>query len=280
MLEARLARRLRPLGFGIVALLAVAAAATTQPQTAPAPGQLGRPTSYLTDVSETLPPADVQRIERYLAAVAAQLGVQFAVAVVPSVGESTPEEYAVQLFQHWGIGDRERDDGLLMLVSLGDRAVRFETGYGLEGILPDGRLGGILRAHVLPRFRAGDAAGGILSGLQAAATVVAESKGLPPPMPEGGISQRATRPPRAPAGVLVAVLAAIIFFGALANRGGGGRGGRRRRNDTFIGPWWGGGGGGFGGGFGGGLGGGGFGGGGFGGFGGGSSAGGGATGSW
>jgi uncharacterized protein len=252
------------------------------------PGDLPRPTSYLTDLTRTLSEVDKQRIESYLASVATQLEVQFAVAMVPTVGESTPEEFAVRLFENWGVGDRERDDGLLMLIALEDRAVRFETGYGLEGILPDGRLGGILRAEVLPRFRTGEVAGGILAGLQAAAAVVAESKGLPAPTPQ--IATRpAQRPPAtAPAAMLVTLLLAIIVVAAISNRGRRGGGRRRRRNDgMFMGPgWWGGGGGGWGGGGGsggfggggGGFGGGGFGG--FGGFGGGSSGGGGATGRW
>jgi uncharacterized protein len=248
------------------------------------PGDLPRPTSYLTDLTRTLSEVDKQRIESYLASVAAQLEVQFAVAMVPTVGESTPEEFAVRLFENWGVGDRERDDGLLMLIALEDRAVRFETGYGLEGILPDGRLGGILRAEVLPRFRSGDVAGGILAGLQAAAAVVAESKGLPAPMPHTGLRPARRPPAKAPAAMLVTLLFAIIVVATISNRSGRGGGRRRRRNDgMFMGPWWWGGGGwggggGFGGGFGGG--GGGFGGGGFGGFGGGSSGGGGATGRW
>jgi uncharacterized protein len=200
---------------------------------------------------------------------------------IPTSGDETIEEYAVKLFEAWGIGDREKDEGLLLLVAVADRAVRFEVGYGLEGVLPDGRVGGIIRGQIIPRFRAGDFAGGMEDGLVEAARFVAESKGLPAPVPDGAPRQVARRGEDGNTNALVFVLIGILVLAALFS--GRGSRGRRRRSSLpwwwFGGPWGGGGGGwSSGGGFGG-FGGGG-GGGGFGGFGGGASGGGGATGRW
>ena len=67
-----------------------------------------------------------------------------AVVVVRSLDGLSIEEAAEKLFNLWGIGKKDRDNGLLFLWSTGDRKVRVEVGYGLEGVLPDGKVGAIL----------------------------------------------------------------------------------------------------------------------------------------
>jgi uncharacterized protein len=238
------------------------------------------PQGYVTDVAGVLAPGDRTTIESYLADVDAALASQFAVVIVESVEPVSIEEFAVELFEKWGVGDRSRDQGLLLCVATADRAVRFETGYGLEGALPDGKLGGIIRAQIVPRFRAGDYAGGILDALVEAARAVAESQGVAAPVPGGAIAPRRS-PEASRVPFLMFLVVALIVFAIVARNAGGGRGGRHGGWGLGGGPWYGGGfgGGGFGGGGFGGFGGGGSGGG-FGGFGGGSSGGGGASGSW
>ena len=240
------------------------------------PADLGRARGYLTDAAGALPPAAGQRIEAYLARVDAELQVQIAVAVVPTTAPLAIEDYAVQLFKLWGVGGEKKDEGLLLLVAVQDRAVKFETGYGLEGTLPDGRLGGIIREQILPRFRAGDFENGILAGVVAAANAVAAERGVPAPRLDGAtIPRRASRPQGLRANGLLG-LVLLIFFVSLVSSSRSRRGGRRGGpgSGSWGGPWYGGGS------FGsGGFGGGGFGGG-FGGFGGGASGGGGATGKW
>jgi uncharacterized protein len=225
--------------------------------------------------------AATHRIEAYLQKVQDSLQVQFAVVTVPTVEPLTIEEYAVRLFETWGIGGAARDEGLLLLLAVQDRQVRFEVGYGLEGALPDARVGTIIRRTMTPRFQAGDFAGGVLDGLVEAAAHVAEDKHLPAPRPDGRVRRpRTTSRPESPSFLALLVLGIIVFavVSSMAQRGGRGRRGRdpwrgRWYDGGFGGPW---GGGGFGGG---GFGGGGMGGG-FGGFGGGASGGGGATGHW
>ncbi|HHY90666.1 MAG TPA: TPM domain-containing protein [Clostridiales bacterium] len=70
---------------------------------------------------------------------------QVVVVTVPDLQGMTIESYAVALFEKWGIGNKEYDNGVLLLLSVGDRQIRIEVGYGLEGAIPDGRAGEIIR---------------------------------------------------------------------------------------------------------------------------------------
>lgn len=80
-------------------------------------------------------------------------GSQVVVAVVNSLDDLTVEEYALQLFRKWRIGNKEKNNGILFLVSKGDRQVRIEVGYGLEGALPDGKVGELLDDYVVPSLK-------------------------------------------------------------------------------------------------------------------------------
>ncbi len=271
------------LPLGLLALVgAVRADSLAAPAEAP---ELGRPNAYVTDQAKLLTRAEILRIDRFLGKVERELGAQFALVIVPTTGPKPIEETAVELFERWGIGGRKSDEGLLLMVAVLDRKIRFEVGYGLEGALPDGRAGAIIRQKITPAFRSGQFATGLLDGLVEAARYVAEDKGLPPPLPDDRPAP-ARRDRRSTTFVilLLVFIVALLLFAMIAGRGGrGGRGRRVLRRGTVISPggWtgrsggWDWGGGGSGGGFGGGASGGGFGG-----FGGGASGGGGATGGW
>jgi uncharacterized membrane protein YgcG len=90
-----------------------------------------------------------------------------AVVVIQSLDGLSIEEAAVRLFELWGIGKKSRDNGVLVLWSTDDRRVRVEVGYGLEGVLNDGKVGAILDAYVSPTFRAGEFDEGLLAGVDA-----------------------------------------------------------------------------------------------------------------
>jgi len=185
------------------------------------------------------------------------------------------------VFKAWGIGNAERDDGLLLLVAMEQREVRFETGYGLEGTLPDGWQSRMVRDLVLSRFREGQPDEGITAAVLACAQRIGAEKNVA--LEWNGKELRYDRESSSRLGRYVPLFVLFLLFFVIlpairSSRGRGGWGG-------FGGGGLGGGGlgglGGWGGGFGGG--GGGFGGGGgssFGGFGGGSSGGGGGGGKW
>ena len=95
-----------------------------------------------------------------------------AVVVLESIGEQDIESFANELFARWGIGKKENDNGLLVLFVLDRRQIRFETGYGLEGILPDALCKRIQMQQMLPAFRQGDYARGLLAGVEQICRVV------------------------------------------------------------------------------------------------------------
>jgi uncharacterized protein len=177
------------------------------------------------------------------------------------------KSYAVEMFENQGkgIGDRTKDNGVLMVLALDDRQVWIETGYGTEGFITDGFAGETSRA-MTPFFRDGDFGRGLLSGATRVAQRIAEGRNVnldlaPVPQPQ---TRRRTRG-GFPLGFWVVLL--IIIANSIGRRGR-----RRNRWMSGVGP--------FGGGLGGGFGGGGFGGGGCGGFGGGRSGGGGGGAGW
>jgi uncharacterized protein len=259
--------------------VAPAAAADSTAATESAPPETGERAipdfvGYVNDQAAVLDEGTHAQLEAFLDQLEKKTGVQFALLTVKSTAPETPSEYKVRVFQKWGIGKRGRDDGLLMLVALEERQVRFETGYGLEGTLPDGLQSRIFRETMAPRFRAGDYPGGITAGVLACAAPIAREHGVT--LEWNGEELRYDARRGGAGGVPGWVVALVFFFivSSIVSRLGG-----RRRG---LGGWWWlgpGGFGGWGGGFGGGFGGGG-GGSSFGGFGGGSSGGGGGGGSW
>ncbi|WP_210261115.1 TPM domain-containing protein [Enterovirga aerilata] len=97
---------------------------------------------------------------------------QVVVATVPSLGGTSIEDFANRLFRHWQLGQKARNNGVLLLVAPNERKVRIEVGYGLEGALTDALSGVIIRTAMAPRFRAGDFAGGIDAGVDAVLSIL------------------------------------------------------------------------------------------------------------
>ena len=233
------------------------------------------PAGYVNDHAGVMDEPSRARLEAFLDQVEKKTGAQFAILTVKSAAPLSAAEYKVKVFERWQIGRKGEDNGLLLLVATEDREALFETGYGLEGTLPDGFQSRVFRREMAPRFRAGDYAGGITAGMLACAARLAAEKGVT--LEWNGEELRYSGGAPFDVRIIVIVVVVIVLFTMISTmqgsrRGGGwtmGPGGR-----GFYGPF-GGGFGGFGGGFGGG-------GGGprFGGFGGGGSGGGGGGGRW
>jgi len=123
--------------------------------------------TWVTDMAGALRAETVSRLNGTIGEFERTTGGEMAVVVIRSLDGFSIEEAAARLFQMWGIGKRGRDNGLLLLWSTGDRRVRVEVGYGLEGVLPDGKVGAILDAYVIPRFKSGEFDAGIVAGVDA-----------------------------------------------------------------------------------------------------------------
>ncbi|KGD66201.1 hypothetical protein Y5S_00673 [Alcanivorax nanhaiticus] len=213
-------------------------------------------TGRVVDQAGLLTPAQKQSLTGALASAEQNTSNQVVVVTLADLQGYDIADYGYQLGRHWGIGSKDNDNGVLLIVAPNDRKVRIEVGYGLEGALTDALSSVIIQQEILPAFRQGQFYGGIQAGVTAILAAI-----------EGeyeGTRQRQNKPSLIQVmGLLVLMVVATIL---LSLGGGGGRGGRRG-GFMFL-PM---GGGGFGGG--------GFGGGGFGG-GGGGFGGGGASGGW
>ncbi|MDR1100854.1 MAG: YgcG family protein [Clostridiales bacterium] len=119
---------------------------------------------YVNDFANILSEADRSDILSRATAFNAQNGAQIVVVTVTSLEGQTIEQYANQLFNSWGIGDKDVDNGVLFLVAADERKMRIEVGYGLEGVLTDGTTGYILDEYVVPDFKQNNYSAGIIKG--------------------------------------------------------------------------------------------------------------------
>ncbi|WP_058913514.1 TPM domain-containing protein [Entomohabitans teleogrylli] len=120
----------------------------------------------LTDTSGLLSAEEKAALSQRLAALAQQSQAQVAVLVVPTSGDESIEQYATRVFDHWKLGDAQRNDGVLLLVAWQDRAVRIEVGYGLEGTITDAQAGRIIRESIIPAFKQNALARGLTQGVE------------------------------------------------------------------------------------------------------------------
>ena len=120
---------------------------------------------FVNDYAGLLSPSARAQLEARLSQLEKDTSDEVAVATVNSLDGDTIEGYAVGLFEKWGIGKKDKDNGVLFLIAPTERKVKIEVGYGLEPILTDGRAGRILDNAVLPSFKKGDYETGIIAGV-------------------------------------------------------------------------------------------------------------------
>ncbi|MCX7863892.1 MAG: TPM domain-containing protein [Novosphingobium sp.] len=126
-----------------------------------------RLTGRVTDAAGIIPDDVEARLTGKLEALEQQSRRQLVVATIPDLQGFEIADYGYRLGRHWGIGDKQRNDGALLIIAPRERKVRIEVGYGLEPVLTDGLSWQIINTHILPRFRAGDLPGGIEAGVDA-----------------------------------------------------------------------------------------------------------------
>jgi len=124
-------------------------------------------TGRIVDLAHVLSPDLAASLSEELAAHERRTGNQVAVLTIPSLQGEPLEEFSHRVATTWGLGKKGTDNGVLVLVVPGDRRVRIEVGYGLEGVLTDAMTSRIIRNEMVPRFRGGDYAQGIASGVRA-----------------------------------------------------------------------------------------------------------------
>ena len=157
----------------VVALSCLSAAAAAQ-------SALPKPAGRVNDFANVIDPAIEAEIDRRLDLLEQTTSSEIAVVTVASLDGASVEEYASRLFKAWGVGQGPEDNGVLVLVAPSEREMRIEVGYGLEGVLPDGLAGQVIRDDFTPRFRDGDYSGGIRSGVNRVADIVEKHQVLTP----------------------------------------------------------------------------------------------------
>lgn len=121
-------------------------------------------TGRVVDNANLLSEAQRSELTRKLEELETKTTAQFVVVTLTSLSGRTIEEYGYQLGRHWGIGQKNTNNGVLLIVAPNERKVRVEVGYGAEGVLPDAISSLIIQRIIIPKFRANDYAGGIVAG--------------------------------------------------------------------------------------------------------------------
>lgn len=184
--------------------------------------------SFVQDSGGVLGPEYCTMIDGISRQLNAATGAELAIVTVDDLGGTTVEDFAERLFQRFGIGERGKDNGLLILFSRDDRKVRIEVGYGLEDALNDARAGRLLDEYAIPRFKSGEYGRGLYDTAMAVAELVAVRQGAaldidgperwpdqvtPPAIPDSAAT------PAAALNLYEAVAAYMAFFAAITAGG-------------------------------------------------------------
>ncbi len=141
--------------------------------------------NYVSNPDGIIKPSTVNQMNILLDSLETVTRTEVAVVIIESIGDQQIEFFATDLFKFWGVGKEKEDNGLLILFVLDQRAIRFETGYGIEGLLPDAIASRIQNQSMFPFFKEGDYDQGFLRGIQHVVSVLkqetfeAEEKTIP-----------------------------------------------------------------------------------------------------
>jgi uncharacterized protein len=211
----------RPRGFpapralaGLVWLAAALLLAATE-LAGNAAAQISQPkfpelTGRVVDEAGIIKYEDRQELERELEALEAKSTDQVVVATVKSLQGYEIEEFGYQLGRKWGIGQKGKDNGVILIVAPNERKVRIEVGRRLEPILPDGLTGTIIRGRILPAFRRGDFSGGIRLGVKDITDVLSGDAEAVKERARGGVTRPA--PEVDPMGLVILAIWIGIFI--------------------------------------------------------------------
>ena len=133
------------------------------------------PAAYFNDYANVVSPATASQLNQTLENFERQTSEQIVVAVFPKMqSDSSVDDYCVRVFRAWGVGDKDKNNGAVLFVFVQDHRMFLQTGYGLEGVLPDALCKRIIDEQIAPRFKTGDFDGGLTAGVQ---SIIAATKG-------------------------------------------------------------------------------------------------------
>jgi uncharacterized protein len=219
--DRRSRRRAAMTVVGRLALLATLATLQVTPERAarldwvPNPREIDG--TWVADPAHHLAKATVDSLNAELAALERETGHEMAIIVIDSTSGLDPVDAALALHRRWGVGKADRDDGIVFLWVPADRAIQISIGYGLEGVLPDGRVGRIRDEQIFPAFRRNAFDAGVLAGARALASAAREETNAQGVRGDvaGAVTQR--NPPRrrggAPAGLIASIIGGLVALG-------------------------------------------------------------------
>lgn len=186
-----------------------------------------QPQGYVSDFARVLDASAKQDLERYCKRVEEATGVQMALVTLPTLENAPVEDFANDLFRRWGIGQKGKDEGLLLLLVIGDRRSRLEVGRGLEQYITDGTSGSLLR-EMRPALRESRYAEAFGTAAHSLGQRIAEAKGVSIPE-ESSPRRRVREEPGAvdlPVPMLIGILVIFLLLASMSRgrRGGGGGG--------------------------------------------------------
>ena len=198
------------------------------------PASLPKPTGYVSDLANVVNSDDKAKLEAFCTRVETELGVQFALVTIDTVGDAPIRDFALNLSRTWGVGDKKANQGVLLLLAIKDHKSDIETGRGIEPYITDGFAGGTLRS-MRPDLRSSNYGAALLASAHEMARQIAQGKNIAfadEAAPDLGPREEDRRAPSQPSrrggnGLSLLVLGAFILlwlFGR-GRRGGGGRGG-------------------------------------------------------
>lgn len=189
-----------------------------------------KPEGYVSDFAHVIDAASRSQIEAYAANVEQATGAQMALVTIPSLEGEPIDDVTNTIFRAWGVGEKGKDNGIMLLLSIGDRRSRLEVGYGIEPILPDGLAGDVLR-EMRPALRQNDVGDAMIAAAQSIGTAIAQAKNvhltarLPQRRAQPAISDRINWP----------MILGLFFLISLLARAGGPRG--RGGGGLGVLPW-------------------------------------------
>jgi uncharacterized protein len=202
----------------LVLLIGISASAVAEP---PIPTLTGR----VVDQAGILDQPTIDAITSQLAGYESATGKQLVVVTLPDLKGYPIEDWGLALGRGWGIGQKGKNDGVLLIVAPNDRDVRIEVGYGLEGDLPDATANTIIQSEIIPHFKRGDMQGGVRAGVTAILGALGGSYKPPKPLSVSGSKSGGF--PVGPFKIFALIFIAVVVLAIRRDYGPGVRRGRR-----------------------------------------------------
>ncbi|MBW2194483.1 MAG: TPM domain-containing protein [Deltaproteobacteria bacterium] len=137
-----------------------------------------KPRGLVNDFANVVSPQHEQKLVQITKELLEKTGVSVVVVVVPDIGGEDYNEYATRLYADWGIGKKGKDQGVLIFVTVKERKMRIEIGYGLEGLIPDGMAGEIRDRYMVPYLKQDRFGEGLLNGTLVISQIIAKDAGI------------------------------------------------------------------------------------------------------